>query len=781
MSTAQFSAPHLAKAKSSTNLLDRIKLEQSKIEEQLAIEYLNKTLNLSICLGNLQQELKDGIILCNLVNHIRPGTIKMVAQKKGFAFIQMDNITRFLQGVRQLGMEEPRLFEANDLHGAKDMSAVINTILTLAEFSSVHTPSLLKGEEEVQGDVKGLHKQHISTHADYTNGPLRVNTREFDSLNGSRPPKSPLRSCSLNTGKRTKESRSNSVSSSTSSCSSSSSSSSTNTPLTPPIPITPRKNSAKPAPEDALVAIDEDVVTIGNGKIVLEDEGGITTYQLGNCIGKGQFGSVYRTLDLSTGEVVAVKRVKLENDDLYQEIIKEVNILKTLTHTNVVKYIGFIPTKQYLNIVLEYAENGSLMSTLKAFGAFPEKLVASFCIKILRGLEYLHENQVVHCDLKAANILTTKTGDVKLTDFGVSLNLKIKAVDADSISGTPNWMAPEVIELKGATTKSDVWSLGCTLVELVTGKPPYSDLLAMSAMFHIVEDDYPPLPENISQDMKDFLLCCFQKDPENRSSSTELLQHDWIIKNKKKATTSKKNKDFINSQDSTPYHLLEETSHATPKKKTAGVTNTKYYSLNANTILPPSASFDDANSHHFIQTSFGKAVECKVCNEVMANESVFCEVCSLVCHKECKQTAFSCPPRVNDQQPSYDWVFSAKIYNRSTGNNTINVTRGHIPQEFSTKQINKSNSLRETRSSSTTVSSHPQAESIRKYSRALGLTAQEQIALCENPALLMHTMSMEKTAIIPILASENETLIEKLIRKRHNSKKHSADEQCIIS
>jgi serine/threonine protein kinase len=79
------------------------------------------------------------------------------------------------------------------------------------------------------------------------------------------------------------------------------------------------------------------------------------------------------------------------------------------------------------------------MSTLKAFGAFPEKLVASFCVKILRGLEYLHENQVVHCDLKAANILTTKTGDVKLTDFGVSLNLKLKAVDADSISGTPNW------------------------------------------------------------------------------------------------------------------------------------------------------------------------------------------------------------------------------------------------------------------------------------------------------------------------------------------------------
>ncbi|KAI8085384.1 kinase-like domain-containing protein [Thamnidium elegans] len=765
-----FSAPHLTKARSSTNLLDRIKLEQSKIEEQLAIEYLNKTLSLSIGLGSLQQELKDGVILCNLVNHIRPGTIKMVAQKKGFAFIQMDNITRFLQGVRQLGMEQPRLFEANDLHGAKNMSAVINTILTLAEFSSIQTTSLIKEEED-----QGLHKdlQDITTNADRTNKPLRVNTKEIE-LNSNRPPKSPLRPCSVTTGKRIKESRSNSVCSTTSSCSSSS----TNTPLTPPIPTTPKKSSTKPILENKL---DEDIVTMGSGKIVLEDEGGntITTYQLGNCIGKGQFGSVYRTLDLSTGEVVAVKRVKLENDDLYQEIIKEVNILKTLTHTNVVKYIGFIPTKQYLNIVLEYAENGSLMSTLKAFGAFPEKLVASFCIKILRGLEYLHDNQVVHCDLKAANILTTKTGDVKLTDFGVSLNLKIKAVDADSISGTPNWMAPEVIELKGATTKSDVWSLGCTLVELVTGKPPYGDLLAMSAMFRIVEDDYPPLPENISQDMKDFLLCCFQKDPDQRSSSKELLQHDWIIKNKKKATTTKKNKDIINSHDATPYHLLEETSHTTPKKKPVDVTSTKYYSLNANTI-PPTNSFNDANSHHFIQTSFGKAVECKVCNSVMEKESVFCEICSLVCHKECKQAAFSCPPRVNDQQPSYDWIFSAKIYNRSTGNNTINTTRGHIPQEFNTKQV-KSSSVRETRSSSNTVSNHPQAESIRKYSRALGLTAQEQIALCENPALLMHTMAMEKTAIIPIVAVENETLIEKLIRKRHNNKKHSTDEQCIIS
>lgn len=106
---------------------------------------------------------------------------------------------------------------------------------------------------------------------------------------------------------------------------------------------------------------------------------------------------------------------------------------------------------------------------------------------------------MAHCDLKAANILTTKTGEIKLTDFGVSLNLRIKQDALGAPAGTPNWMAPEVIELKGASTKSDIWSLGCTIVEMLTGKPPYADMIAMSALYHIVEDENPPLPPDISK------------------------------------------------------------------------------------------------------------------------------------------------------------------------------------------------------------------------------------------------------------------------------------------
>jgi len=127
-------------------------------------------------------------------------------------------------------------------------------------------------------------------------------------------------------------------------------------------------------------------------------------------------------------------------------------------------------------MVRRYAESGSLGQTLRNFGRLNERLVASYVVKILEGLHYLHECQVVHCDLKAANILTTKTGNIKLSDFGVSLNLKAMHRGMNNVAGTPNWMAPEVIELKGASTKSDIWSLGCTVIELLTGRPPYGDM-----------------------------------------------------------------------------------------------------------------------------------------------------------------------------------------------------------------------------------------------------------------------------------------------------------------
>lgn len=123
--------------------------------------------------------------------------------------------------------------------------------------------------------------------------------------------------------------------------------------------------------------------------------------------------------------------------------------------------------------------------------------------QVLQGLLYLHEQGVIHRDIKGANILTTKDGLVKLADFGVATRSNL---GESSVVGTPYWMSPEVIQLSGATTASDIWSLGCTVIELLAGKPPYHNLQPMPALFRIVNDDHPPFPEGASPVTKSLFL-----------------------------------------------------------------------------------------------------------------------------------------------------------------------------------------------------------------------------------------------------------------------------------
>jgi serine/threonine protein kinase len=139
---------------------------------------------------------------------------------------------------------------------------------------------------------------------------------------------------------------------------------------------------------------------------------------------------------------------------------------------------------------------------------------------------------VIHRDIKGGNILTTKDGIVKLADFGVATKLT-DSEKSNSVVGTPYWMAPEVIEMNGQLTSAcDIWSLGCTVIELLTTNPPYFTLHPCSAMIKIVQEPMP-MPENISEDLKDFLSRCFEKDPFKRIDAKSLLQHHWLTKNDK--------------------------------------------------------------------------------------------------------------------------------------------------------------------------------------------------------------------------------------------------------
>ncbi|TFK39077.1 hypothetical protein BDQ12DRAFT_630265 [Crucibulum laeve] len=265
----------------------------------------------------------------------------------------------------------------------------------------------------------------------------------------------------------------------------------------------------------------------------------LNDYQLGDSLGKGAFGQVYRALNWATGETVAVKEIQLSNIPKSElgEIMSEIDLLKNLNHANIVKYKGFVKTREYLYIILEFCENGSLHNISKRFGKFPENLVAVYISQVLEGLVYLHDQGVIHRDIKGANILTNKDGTVKLADFGVAA--KTGGVTDGAVVGSPYWMAPEVIEQSGATTASDIWSVGCVVIELLEGHPPYHTLDPMPALFRIVQDDCPPIPEGASPIVKDFLYHCFQKDCNLRISAKKLLKHPWMVSARKQMAEGK--------------------------------------------------------------------------------------------------------------------------------------------------------------------------------------------------------------------------------------------------
>lgn len=387
--------------------------------------------------------------------------------------------------------------------------------------------------------------------------------------------------------------------------------------------------------------------------VIIKEEGKPAIhFQLGNCIGRGQFGTVYRALNLTTGQMVAVKRIRLEGlkEDEVAQLMREVDLMKRLSHPSIVKYEGMARDDQYLNIVLEYAESGSLGQMLKAFGKLNEQLVAGYVVKILEGLHYLHRCDVVHCDLKAANILTTKTGNIKLSDFGVSLNLKAIEREKD-VAGTPNWMAPEVIELKGASTKADIWSLGCTVVELLTGRPPFGDITnTMTVMFRIVEDEMP-IPEECSEPLKDFLQQCFQKEPSMRPDAELLCEHPWLKRNwdalkelrlqdsipfLRRVSTDLQKTDIVHlaSMDinriESPSSVQEEPSKSPRRRLSSGPSSP--ISLPENTPFTPM-------DHSFIKTTFGKPMICRVCMGSIKRSAVICDKCNLITHSKCAPEA----------------------------------------------------------------------------------------------------------------------------------------------
>mmetsp|Transcript_12025 Transcript_12025/g.33891 ORF Transcript_12025/g.33891 Transcript_12025/m.33891 type:complete len:919 (+) Transcript_12025:231-2987(+) len=286
-------------------------------------------------------------------------------------------------------------------------------------------------------------------------------------------------------------------------------------------------------------------------------------YHPGDELGKGAFARVYRGLDIETGSVVAIKQVDkhaLSERDM-ERIRQELDLLQRLSHPNIVKLLDYQETDDYFNFVLDYIEGGSLHGLKNKYGNFPEPLLGAYVSQTLEGLAYLHSENVVHRDIKGANILITKGGICKLADFG-SCSSALRNNKMTMI-GTPFWMAPELISQSGGGLASDIWSLACTMIELFTGQPPYWKLGPNVALFRMVEDAHPPLPEKMSPELEEFFQKCFIKDEKARASCEELLRDPWIVKYKKKEKVVAQEEDKQNFR--TPRRRLFNMDPSAPR------------------------------------------------------------------------------------------------------------------------------------------------------------------------------------------------------------------------
>ncbi|KAI9634328.1 kinase-like domain-containing protein [Dioszegia hungarica] len=254
-----------------------------------------------------------------------------------------------------------------------------------------------------------------------------------------------------------------------------------------------------------------------------------TAYTLSEKLGTGSFGTVWKASNNETKQIVAIKMIDLESsDDDISEIQAEIAHLSTCLSDHVTRYYGSFVRGYRLWIVMEYLAGGSCLDLLKP-GIFNEGQIAIVCRELLLGLAYLHDEGKIHRDIKAANILLSAEGAVKLADFGVAAQLSSHASQRHTFVGTPFWMAPEVIRQAGYDSKADIWSLGITAIEMAKGEPPLAEYHPMRVLFLIPKAKAPMLEEEeASPEFRSFLARCLQKDPRDRATARELLNHPFI-------------------------------------------------------------------------------------------------------------------------------------------------------------------------------------------------------------------------------------------------------------
>jgi mitogen-activated protein kinase kinase kinase ANP1 len=261
-------------------------------------------------------------------------------------------------------------------------------------------------------------------------------------------------------------------------------------------------------------------------------------WKRGDIIGQGVYGKVYQAMNIDTGELLAVKTYSLSVDEAkidkeLMNIKRELSILRCLDHPNIIKYFqaDYSVETDSIDILMEYIPSGCMNSLIKKYKSFGDGIIRNYTKQLLEGLNYLHSFKIVHRDLKSANILITEYGTLKLTDFGCSRRFDSDiSPQSQSFKGSPYWMAPEVVLHLWHSYPADIWSLGCLVIEMASGRPPWSNYSLYShEVLKLISkpNNLPDIPK-VSEDLNDFILSCLRRRPEDRLTAKELLDHKFI-------------------------------------------------------------------------------------------------------------------------------------------------------------------------------------------------------------------------------------------------------------